>query len=113
MKVIRVARRTTIVLSHLLVARAFVTTPALTRLYCVPSVTMSTTAESSAEMPSEQVLEHVLQVAIDASKKAGETTLGNAGGAEVAQRKANSRDLLALVDPLCEKVGSLLHRLVF
>lgn len=29
--------------------------------------------------------------------------MGNAGGAEVTERKANSRDLLTLIDPLCEK----------
>jgi hypothetical protein len=49
-------------------------------------------------------LEQVLRVAIAASKRAGAIILGNAGGAEVAERKANSRDLLTLLDPLCEKV---------
>lgn len=50
------------------------------------------------------LLEQVLQVAILASKKAGDIILGNAGGAPVTERKANSRDLLTLIDPLCEKV---------
>lgn len=54
---------------------------------------------------SDVDLEQVLDVAIAASKKAGEIILGNAGGAEVTERKANSRDLLTLIDPLCEKVG--------
>jgi len=49
-------------------------------------------------------LQSLLSVAVDASKKAGEIILGNAGGAEVMECKANSRDLLTLVDPLCEKV---------
>jgi hypothetical protein len=49
-------------------------------------------------------LQQVLDVAIDASRKAGEIILGNAGGAEVTKSKANSRDLLTLIDPLCEKV---------
>ena len=60
-------------------------------------------SNNSDTVPSELLLEEVLRVAIDASKKAGEIILGNAGGAEVTQRKANSRDLLTLIDPLCEK----------
>lgn len=52
----------------------------------------------------DEVLDQILEVAIEASKKAGEIILGNAGGAEIAERKANSRDLLTLIDPLCEKV---------
>ena len=51
----------------------------------------------------KSTLEQVLSVAIDASKKAGDIILGNAGGAEVTKSKANSRDLLTLIDPLCEK----------
>ena len=61
---------------------------------------LTATTETSAAL-----LHQILQVAIDASKKAGEIILGNAGGAEVTERKANSRDLLTLIDPLCEKVG--------
>lgn len=53
---------------------------------------------------TEEHMQALLGVAIAASKKAGEIILGNAGGAEVTERKANSRDLLTLVDPLCEKV---------
>ncbi|EED91787.1 inositol 1-monophosphatase-like protein, partial [Thalassiosira pseudonana CCMP1335] len=45
----------------------------------------------------------LLSTAIAASQKAGEIILGNAGGAEVLKSKANSRDLLTLIDPLCEK----------
>jgi len=62
---------------------------------------------ASAAAPAavdEKVLDRVLEVAIDAAKKAGEIILGNAGGAEVTNRKANSRDLLTLIDPMCEKV---------
>ena len=55
---------------------------------------------------SPELLQKVLDVAIDASKKAGEIIIGNAGGAEVTNRKANSRDLLTRIDPLCEKVRS-------
>lgn len=53
---------------------------------------------------NDEVLDEVLEVAIDASRKAGDIIIGNAGGAEVTERKANSRDLLTLIDPLCEKV---------
>lgn len=52
---------------------------------------------------SDDVLDHVLETAIEASKQAGAIILGNAGGAEVMKCKANSRDLLTLIDPLCEK----------
>jgi len=48
-------------------------------------------------------LEKVLGVATEAARKAGEIILGNDGGAEVSERKANSRDLLTLIDPLCEE----------
>jgi Inositol monophosphatase family len=51
----------------------------------------------------DELLDRILQTAIVASKKAGDIILGNAGGAEVASRKANSRDLLTLIDPLCEQ----------
>lgn len=55
-------------------------------------------------LPSDEILDKVLKVAIDASKKAGDIILGNAGGADVTKCKANSRDLLTLIDPMCEKV---------
>lgn len=50
----------------------------------------------------DTLLNQILEVAIDASKKAGDIIIGNSGGAEVAERKANSRDLLTLIDPMCE-----------
>ena len=46
-----------------------------------------------------------VSAAVTASKQAGEIILGNAGGADVLKSKANSRDLLTLIDPLCEKVS--------
>jgi len=55
------------------------------------------------DLPTKEELDSVLAVAIDASRAAGEIIIGNAGGAEVTERKANSRDLLTVVDPLCEK----------
>lgn len=57
---------------------------------------------SSLRMVSDD-LDKILEVAVSASKKASDIILGNAGGAEVTERKANSRDLLTLIDPMCEK----------
>lgn len=54
-------------------------------------------------VPPLEELQAVLEVAVTASKKAGDIIIGNAGGAEVMKTKANSRDLLTLIDPLCEK----------
>jgi hypothetical protein len=59
------------------------------------------------ELPPSETLDKLLTVAIDASKQAGDIILGNAGGADVLKSKANSRDLLTLIDPLCEKVRRL------
>ncbi len=56
------------------------------------------------DFPPAEILDALLEVAIDASKRAGDIILGNACGAEVSERKANNRDLLTLIDPLCEKV---------
>ena len=65
---------------------------------------MSSSANNESELPDDATLTSLLDVAIRASKQAGEIILGNAGGADVLKSKANSRDLLTLVDPLCEKV---------
>lgn len=59
--------------------------------------------EANNTKPTPEELEALVQVAIAASKKAGNIIMGNAGGAEVTERKANSRDLLTLIDPLCEQ----------
>ena len=58
---------------------------------------------SSTDIPPKAVLDAILEVAIDASKKAGEIIIGNSGPTEVTKTKANSKDLLTLIDPLCEK----------
>jgi myo-inositol-1(or 4)-monophosphatase len=88
-------------------ASAFVTTPTFDCRRCPtrsfhqmssPTVLPATTTD-----PDEELLEQVLQVAIDAAKTAGDIILGNAGGAAVTERKANSRDLLTLIDPMCEE----------
>jgi hypothetical protein len=68
---------------------------------------MSASTTTVQDGNDDALLDQILQVAIDASKKAGEIILGNAGGVEVTERKANSRDLLTLIDPLCEKVRSV------
>jgi hypothetical protein len=60
--------------------------------------------EIMSEAVKDKILSQILEVAIDASKKAGDIIVGNAGPTEITQRKANSRDLLTLIDPLCEKV---------
>jgi hypothetical protein len=66
---------------------------------------VSKTPNDRTEDELSVLLDQILAVAIDASKQAGAIILGNAGGADVTQRKANSRDLLTLIDPLCEQVS--------
>lgn len=68
------------------------------------TITTKIMSSNNIELPSPEVLDKLLSVAIDASKQAGEIILGNSGGADVLKSKANSRDLLTLIDPLCEKV---------
>lgn len=73
--------------------------------FVFPSNSRKTRTFSNRKMSlPDDLLDRVLHVAIDASKKAGDIILGNAGGAEVTERKANTRDLLTLIDPLCEKI---------
>jgi hypothetical protein len=62
------------------------------------------TLNAASNKIEDAVLDRILEVAIDASKKAGDIILGNSGGAEVTERKSNSRDLLTSIDPACEKV---------
>lgn len=57
----------------------------------------------TTDVTDDVLLDKVREVAIAAAQKAGAIILGNAGGAEVTERKANSRDLLTLIDPLCEQ----------
>ena len=49
------------------------------------------------------LLDEILQVAKDAGRKAGAIILQHAQGADVTKNKANARDLLTEIDPLCEK----------
>jgi L-lysine 2,3-aminomutase len=58
----------------------------------------------------DQILDEILQVAIVASKNAGDIIQKNSGGADVVEKKSTSRDLLTLVDPQCEKVRACVRR---
>ena len=84
----------------------------LTAMNRVNEDDVSTSTTTTTTTTNAILLNQILQVAIDASKKAGEIIRGNAGGAEVTERKANSRDLLTLIDPLCEKVRFVISHIV-
>ncbi len=56
------------------------------------------------DFPSAEELNALLEVAIDAAKEAGQIILSNMNGAEITKLKANPRDLLTKIDPLCESV---------
>lgn len=72
----------------------FVTRPTLAR--------QSLSILFSSNFMDDELLDELVAVAMEASKKAGAIILGNAGGVEVSKLKANSRDLLTQIDPLCE-----------
>ena len=72
-------------------------------LFTLSSSSESLSEKDHTDLFDPELLTKVLSVATGAAKKAGDIILGNSGGAEVAERKANSRDLLTLIDPLCEK----------
>jgi len=65
----------------------------------------STALNSQSSLPTDETLSSLQQIAIKASKLAGEIILGNADGADVLKTKDSKRDLLTLIDPLCEKVS--------
>ncbi len=69
----------------------------------VPSSFLSASVSETENLVDAELLTQVLDVATEAAKQAGDIILGNAGGAAVTELKANSRDLLTLIDPLCEK----------
>ena len=64
-------------------------------------------ASESTDMPPTEQLDQVLQVAIQAARSAKKIIMENSEGSEVVEKKASSRDLLTLIDPLCEKVRAL------
>lgn len=118
MKLVRMDLRPFIVLSLAISTSSFASRGTVERKWALSSLSTSTkvarpwplslTMSSTSVNPEkldDKVLDQILKVAIDASKKAGDIIVGNAGGAEVTERKANSRDLLTLIDPLCEQVG--------
>ena len=79
----------------------------MSRLYAAkasPSTTIAPPAVTG-DVPqvAETLLDEILAVATDAAKKAGAIILENAQGADVSSNKANARDLLTQIDPLCEK----------
>jgi hypothetical protein len=55
--------------------------------------------------PTSLLLDDFLAVAVDAARKAGAIISSHHQGVAVVDHKANSRDLLTVVDPLCEKVS--------
>jgi hypothetical protein len=65
------------------------------------------TLSSDSNLLKEEKLAELLDVAVSASKKAGSIIKEHAYGAQIEKSKANSRDLLTLIDPLCEKVRKL------
>ena len=53
---------------------------------------------------TEPELKSILSAAVSAAKKAGDIIVSHSGGADVTKTKANPRDLLTLIDPLCEEI---------
>ena len=55
-------------------------------------------------------MQEILQVAVDASKKAGDIILKHVNGAEVVEYKSTGQNLLTLVDSMCKTVSRVLYR---
>eukprot|EP00934_Nitzschia_sp_Nitz4_P000794 Nitzschia sp. Nitz4//scaffold31_size150131//43543//44638//NITZ4_002817-RA/size150131-processed-gene-0.128-mRNA-1//-1//CDS//3329547626//794//frame0 len=72
------------------------------RLFSSGSDVTSTT--SHHDLPPLTELQQALEVATQASRRAGEIILEHTNGSPVVETKSTSRDLLTTVDPLCEKV---------
>lgn len=64
---------------------------------------LAAVSSTSKTQPDEDMLNEILEVAIEASKRAGDIILQHKEGADVVELKSTSRDLLTLVDPLCEE----------
>jgi len=73
--------------------------PALSDLIVQRSFQLQNTPSDDSELHSS-----ILAVAMDASRKAGAIIVGEATGTQKVSRKANSRDLLTEIDPLCQQV---------
>ncbi|CAJ1958638.1 unnamed protein product [Cylindrotheca closterium] len=58
---------------------------------------------TAASNLDDAVLDSILETAVDASKAAASIIRENADGSAVVEKKSTTRDLLTLIDPLCEK----------
>ncbi len=67
-------------------------------------ISSSSATSTEPDIPSVDELNVLLDVAIDAAKEAGKVILSNMNGAEITKLKANPRDLLTKIDPLCESI---------
>jgi hypothetical protein len=70
---------------------------------CLPPTTSPAAAAESAQ-PDTVLWREFLEVAVRAAQRAGDIIVAHDQGAAVVHHKANSRDLLTLIDPQCEKV---------
>ena len=70
------------------------------------SIITHRTTDTGLKMGSlpESELQSILDIATAAAKKAGEIIVQNSSGADVTKTKANSKDLLTMIDPMCEKI---------
>jgi len=69
---------------------------------CTKMSNSDNNSDNMMSLPPKEKLDHLLQIATSASKAAGQIILSNMGGTEVSKLKANPRDLLTEIDPLCE-----------
>lgn len=67
------------------------------------SASPSSTTSSSSSSDEETTLKEILQVAMKASAKAAAIIAENSSGSAVVELKSTNRDLLTLIDPLCEQ----------
>lgn len=70
---------------------------ATTQVIAPPAVT------GEPPVVDDALLDQILSVATDAARQAGAIILQHATGANVTANKANARDLLTKIDPLCEE----------
>ena len=75
-----------------------------TKASCLQAPSSRLRSKQDQNPEDGNILDDILQIAVLASKNAGEIIRANSGGADVVEKKSTSRDLLTLVDPQCEKV---------
>lgn len=81
--------------------------PATIHTFRNMSFERKSSVQSVTEILQDKLLiDQILGVAVDSSKKAGAIIRSNVigGGSDVIKRKANNRDLLTQIDPLCESI---------